>query len=75
MPAKSELDLVGIAWPVCLLKFKNTLDELCSRQVLEVSSHDPDVIKNISMIVYHSEATMISQQQEGDLYRIFIQKE
>ena len=75
MPAKSELDLVGIAWPMCLLKFKNTFDQLCSNHVLEVSSHDPDVIQNISMIACHSEATLVKQQQEGDLYRVFIQKE
>ena len=75
MSAKSELDLVGVAWPVCLLKFKNRFDELCSCEVLEVLSHDPDVVKNILMIACRAEGTLIKQQQEGDLYRVFIQKE
>ena len=75
MSAKSELDLVGVAWPVSLLEFKNTFDELCSCEVLEVLSHDPDVIKNISMIACRTEGKLIKQQQEGNLYRVFIQKE
>ena len=75
MSTKSELDLAGVAWPVCLLQFKNAFDALCSREVLEILSHDPDVVKNILMIAYRSEGKLIQQQQEGDLYRVFIQKE
>ena len=75
MSTKSELDLAGVAWPVCLLQFKNAFDELCSCEVLEILSHDPDVVKNILMIAYRSEGKLIQQQQEGDLYRVFIQKE
>ena len=75
MSSKSELDLVGVTWPACLLEFKNRFDALCSCQVLEVLSHDPDAIKNILMIACHSEAKLIKEQQEGDLYRVFIQKE
>ena len=74
MSTKSELDLAGVAWPVCLLQFKNAFDELSSCEVLEILSHDPDVVKNILMIAYRSEGKLIRQQQEGDLYRVFIQK-
>jgi TusA-related sulfurtransferase len=75
MSIKSELDLAGVAWPFCLLEFKNAFDALCSCEVLEVLSHDPDVVKNILMIADRSEGKLIEQKQEGDLYRIFIQKE
>ena len=75
MPDKSELDLIGVAWPVCLLQFKTAFDRLCASEVLEVLSHDPDVIKSILMIAVRSEGTHIQQHQEGDLYRVFIQKE
>jgi TusA-related sulfurtransferase len=71
---KSELDLAGIAWPVCLLQFKDAFDALCSCEVLEVLSHDPDVVKDILMIAHRSEGKLIRQQQEGDLYRVSIQK-
>jgi len=75
MSTKSELDLAGVAWPGCLLQFKNTFDALCSSEVLEVLSHDPDVVKNILMIAHRSKGKLIQQQQEGDLYRVFIRKE
>jgi len=75
MATKFALDLAGIAWPGCLLQFKNTFDGLNSRSVLEVLSHDPDVVKNILMIANRSKGKLIQQQQEGDLYRVFIRKE
>jgi TusA-related sulfurtransferase len=75
MATKLALDLAGVAWPWCLLQFKDAFDALCSREVLEVLSSDPDVVKNILMIACRSEGKLIQQQQEGDLYRVFIQKE
>jgi len=68
------VDLCGIAWPVCLLKFKNALGGLCSCDVLEVLTQDPDVVEYIIMIVDRSEDALIHQQKEGDIYRIFVEK-
>ena len=74
MASKSELDLVGIAWPVCLLKFKCALNDLCSSDVLEVAARDPDVVKSITMIVERSGSALIDRQKEGETYRLFIEK-
>ena len=74
MSSTSEVDLCGIAWPVCLLKFKNALNDLCSCDVLEVLTHDPDVVDNIIMIVDRSEDTLITQHEEGEVYRLSIQR-
>ena len=74
MPLKSELDLVGISWPVCLLKFKSALNELCACDVLDVTARDPDVVENIILIVDRSGNTLISQCLEGDIYRLSIEK-
>ncbi len=74
MPSKSELNLVGIAWPVCLLKFKCALNDLCSCDVLEVIARDPDVVENIIMIVDRSGDTLINQYEEGDIYRLSVEK-
>ena len=74
MTLTSKLNLVGIAWPVCLLKFKSAVDGLCACEVLEVSTQDPDVVVNITMIIDRSEDTLINQQKEGDVYRLSIQK-
>jgi TusA-related sulfurtransferase len=74
MPSKSELDLVGISWPVCLLKFKCVLNDLCPCDVLDVAARDPDVVDNIILIVDRSGNTLIDQRLEGDTYRLTIEK-
>ena len=74
MPTKSELDIVGIGWPVCLLKFKCALNDLCPCDVLDVIARDPDVVENIIMIVDRSGDTVINQHKEGDIYRVSVAK-
>ena len=74
MFSTSQLDLVGVTWPVCLLKFKTVLNNLCSYEVLEVSAQDPDVVNNIVMIIDRSEDTLIHQQKDGDIYRLAVRK-
>ena len=74
MPSKSELDLVGVAWPVCLLKFKCALNDLCSCDVMDVFARDPDVVENIIMIVERSGNTLINQHKKGDIYRLSVEK-
>jgi len=74
MPFKSEVDLCGITWPVCLLKFKNALIDLGACDVLEVLTRDPEVVENIIMIVDRSEDTLINQQKEGHIYHLSVEK-
>ncbi len=74
MPSKSKVDLCGITWPVCLLKFKTALNDLCSCDVLEILTRDPDVVDSIVMIVDRSEDALINQQKEGDIYRLVVEK-
>ena len=74
MPSKSEVDLCGIAWPMCLLKFKTALNELCSCDVLEILIQDPDVVESIVMIVDRSMDTLINQQKEDGIYRLLVEK-
>ncbi len=74
MPSKSEVNLCGIAWPMCLLKFKTALNELCSCDVLEILTQDPDVVESIVMMVDRSEDTLIKQQKEDGIYRLLVEK-
>ncbi len=74
MPVKSVVDLCGVTWPVCLLKFKNALIELGACDVLEVLTRDPEVVENIIMIVERSEDTLINHQKEGHIYRLSVEK-
>ena len=74
MALHSKLDLVGVAWPVCLLKFKSASSSLGVREILEVSTRDPDVVANITLLVDRSSDTLIDQQKDGEVYRLSIQK-
>jgi TusA-related sulfurtransferase len=74
MTLPSKLDLVGVAWPVCLLKFKSAVNALSSCGVLEVRTQDPDVVTHITLIVDRSEDSLINQQKEDNVYRLSIQK-
>ena len=74
MPSFSKLDLCGIAWPVCLLKFKRALNDLCACDVLEVLAQDPEVVDNIIMIVDRSGDTLVNQQKEGEIYRLSVER-
>ena len=74
MTLKSELNLCGVAWPMCLLKLKSALNGLCACDILEVRVQDPDVVGNIIMIVNRSEDTIIDQDKDGEVYRLSIQK-
>jgi TusA-related sulfurtransferase len=70
----SKLNLVGVEWPVCLLKFKRAANGLGNSEVLEVLIQDPDVVANITLLVNRSADTLIAQQKDGEVYRLSIQK-
>jgi TusA-related sulfurtransferase len=74
MLSTSQLDLTGISWPVCLLKFKQNLLALRTGQRLEVLVQDPDVADHIVMIVNRSEDRVIDRQLDGEGLRLCIQK-
>ena len=72
--SNSKLNLVGVGWPVSLLKFKSAANGLGDTEVLEVLTQDPDVVANITLLVNRSEDTLIDQQKDGEVYRLSIQK-
>ena len=74
MTLTSKLSLVGIAWPVSLLKFKSAMNRLRAYEVMEVLTQDSDVVANITMIVDRSEDILVNQKKAGDVYQLSIQK-
>ena len=74
MSSTLQLDLIGVAWPVCLLKFKTVLNNMCSCEVLEVLAQDPDVVRNMVMIIERSEDTLINHQKDGEIYRLSVRR-
>ena len=59
---------------MCLLKFKNALNDLGADDVLEVLTRDPEVVEYIIMIVNRSRDKLISRQKEGHIYRLSVEK-
>ncbi len=74
MSSTAQLDLSGIAWPVCLLKFKTELNNLDSCEVMDVLAQDPEVVENIVMIIERSEDTLIARRRNGEIYRLSVRR-
>jgi TusA-related sulfurtransferase len=74
MLSVSQLDLQEIAWPVCLLQFKQNLLSLEAGNMLEVLVQDPEVADQIAMIVDRSVDRLIARQKDGDRVRLWIVK-
>jgi TusA-related sulfurtransferase len=74
MTTKTELDLVGVLSPVCLLKCKSVLTEMDSGNVLEVLLKDTDVVEQLVKIIKRSQDQVIKLEMEGDHYRISLKK-
>lgn len=74
MTSTSQLDLQGIAWPMCLLQFKQNLLSLGTGDTLEVLVQDPEVADQIIMIVGRSEDRLITRQKDGERVRLWIVK-
>ena len=74
MTLKSELDLVGVGWPVCLLECKRSLNDLKPGDILEISMQDPDAVDELVTIVERSQDHILEMQKDPDRFRIQIQK-
>ena len=74
MTQKSELDLVGVGWPVCLLEFKRILTELKPGDILEILMQDPDAVDALVTIVECSGDHLLDKRKDPDRYWIQVRK-
>ncbi|HMK66483.1 MAG TPA: sulfurtransferase TusA family protein [Thermodesulfobacteriota bacterium] len=74
MTSNAQLDLQGIAWPMCLLQFKQNLLALVAGEMLEVLIQDPEVAEQITTIVSRSQDRLIIRQKDGKRVRLRIMK-
>ncbi len=51
MTGKNRLNLVGVAWPLCLLKCNQAVQQMGSGEKLEVMFKDKDVIPDMIRLV------------------------
>jgi TusA-related sulfurtransferase len=74
MSQPSELDLVGVGWPVCLLECKRAINEIDPGGVLTILIQDPDTVNELETIVQRSSDHILRIEKQNDIYRIQIQK-
>ena len=74
MAANTQLNMIGMVSPFCLLAFKAALGRLKPRQVLEVCVRDPDVMADLVRLLHHSPDRLLEQVRVGDHYRIRVER-
>ena len=74
MSSKSELNLLGIMSPLCLLKCKSFLEEMKSGNFLEVLVQDPEVVEDLVKIIERSKDQIVKVETEDEYFRIQIEK-
>jgi TusA-related sulfurtransferase len=74
MTTPSELNLISVFVPVCLMKCKSTLNALQSGETLDVLIADPEVVANLERIIERSDDRVISRRKELNYYRLRILK-
>lgn len=74
MTAQSELNLIGVFVPVCLMKCKSTLNTLKAGETMDVLIADPEVVADLEKIIERSGDKVISRRMESDHYRLRILK-
>lgn len=72
--ADSELDVRGECCPYPLVKTKNKVDSLESGEILRVVANDPVAPQNIDSWCKKSGNKLLSVEQEGEEYVIFVEK-
>ena len=74
MGTDEMLDLTDVGWPVCLLRFNETLRSWPPGSTLEVWIRDPRVVESVKMIVHNSDHRITRMDQANDCFRICICK-
>ena len=74
MPSKSELNLIGVVWPVCLLQCNSELNRLYAGEEIDVLVQDPNVLKDLLKILERSSDLLVTTNKEGELYRLHVMK-
>jgi TusA-related sulfurtransferase len=74
MAMKSELNLLGVMSPLCLLKCKSFLEEMKAGNSLEVLVQDPEVVEDLLKIIERSKDRVVKVEPEDEYFRIHIEK-
>ena len=73
-PGISQLNLVGVVSPVCLLKCQSALNILKPGNILEVMVQDPEVVNNLQKIIERSANQVVKTERKDEYFQIFIRR-
>lgn len=74
MACDAELDAVGLACPMPLLKAKLELNRLASGQVLKVTATDPGSQRDFRSFASLAGHTLLHEDADEGLYRYWLRK-
>jgi tRNA 2-thiouridine synthesizing protein A len=69
-----ELDCVGLACPMPILKTKKAIDAMETGQVLKMVATDPGSLPDIQAWTAKTGHELLDHEQDGDLFTFFIKK-
>ncbi len=73
-PKISQLNLVGVVSPVCLLKCQSALNMLKPGDVLVAMVQDPEVVNNLQKIIERSANQVLKTEQRDEYFQLFIRR-
>ncbi len=74
MTTQTELNLIGVFFPICLLKCKSTLHAMHPGERMDVLVSDPEVLDELEKIIRRSKDQIIHRLKKPDHCRLRIQK-
>ena len=74
MTTHTEINLMGVLPPVCLLQCKKHLNDMAIGDVICVCVQDQETVRDLSLIIARSNDRIIKQERNAGTYRVFIQK-
>ena len=72
--ADKQLDCTGLFCPEPVFRTRMAIDELASRQTLEVFADDPAAFEDLRRLAERLGHTVVSEEKEGDKTTIVIKK-
>ncbi|MGD8542199.1 MAG: hypothetical protein PVI39_07900 [Desulfobacteraceae bacterium] len=75
MTPLDRLDLVGVGWPICLLRYRQRTQRPAPGALIEVSLEDPDVAATIRQLALRRKDRILDEQQDGRGVRLLIRKQ
>jgi TusA-related sulfurtransferase len=69
-----EIDLQNFVWPICVMKCNEALLHLRPGEALTIDVADPDVVRNIILLIKSRRDLHFNRRRRARLYRIRVRR-